>query len=224
MPNLAQKLRSRLARFRDDQRGNIMIEAVIFIPVLTWTFVCFTIGWDAYRDYGLTQKGTYVIADIISRERAQIKNTFILNYLKVFNYVAEIPGTVNTSTVKTLPSMIRVSSVVFTEGEGEEDDGEISVMWSMSSDDTRWPKQTTSSIQSIKDKIPAMLDGDNIVVVETRQVWKPSITAQVAEDLVSYDETPWFTSQTFDAIATVRPRFVPKVCAQVGTETFACEL
>ncbi len=218
------RLFNSLARFRSDIRGNIIIEAFIIIPVLTWTFVAFAMAFDAYRQKNLAQRATYTVADIISRERAQVKSNFMLNYLKVFGYVAEVPTAVTGSNGAALPIAMRVTSVMFTEGATEEDDGTISVAWSMSSDTGRLPLHTNTSILTIRDQIPALLDGDNIIVVESRLRWTPSVSAAIAADLLDSSQRPWFTTQTFETIATVRPRFVPRVCAQVNSTTVACDL
>ena len=202
-----------LRRFARDTQGTMSVEAVMILPVLVWAFIAFTVMWDAYRVKNLAQRATYTVADIISRERAQVRRVFITNYLRVFRYATEATGDLNSANVTTTPHVLRVTSVMFSEGSDEDDEDDvISVAWSKSTDPARMPEWTTETINQIADQIPAMLDGDNVVVVDTRLRWQPKFTAQMAGSLLGDQATGWMQERDIDTFTTVRPRFVPKVC------------
>ncbi len=212
MPNISRTIRN----FARDTQGTMSVEAVLILPVLVWAFIAFTVMWDAYRVKNLAQRATYTVADIISRERSQIRRVFITNYLRVFRYATEASGNLNSTNLTTTPQVLRVTSVMFSEGanneDGDDGDDVISVAWSKSTDAARLPEWTNATIDQIKDKIPAMLDGDNIVVVETRLRWEPKFTAQMASSLMGGGVSTWMQSRDINTFTTVRPRFVPKVC------------
>ncbi len=218
-----------IRKFISETRGSIAVEAVLILPVMATMFIFFTVYWDAYRSKNLAQKATYTIADIISRERAQIVPNYAKSFVRVFNYAAEVPGTLNVTNYETSAAIIRVTSVTFTEGEDEDDEGQVNMVWSISSDPRRMPEWTNDTIDDIADQIPAMLDGDNIIVVESRMRWQPKFTAAMAGNLLGESSTGWFTARDIDTFATVRPRFVPKVCftnnvVGAGAVNVACEL
>lgn len=218
-----------LRQFWADTRGNIAVEAVLVLPVMALMFIFFNVYWDAYRAQNLAQKATFTIADIISRERAQIVPNYAKSFVRVFNYAAEVPGTLNVTNFETSAAVIRVTSVTFTEGASEDDDGQVNMVWSISSDPKRLPEWTNATIAQIADDIPAMLDGDNIIVVESRLRWQPKFTTAMAADLLGKTTLDWFTARDIDTMATVRPRFVPRVCfnnnvSGAGAVVVACEL
>jgi Flp pilus assembly protein TadG len=216
-----------LRNFISQTRGNMAVEAVLVLPMLAWVFIAFTVFWDAYRVKHLAQKATYTIADVISRERAQVRKQFVYSYLRLFRYAAEVPGNPNLTDYTTAPAVVRVTSVLFAKDENG--DGSIGVLWSMSSDPGRMALHTNDTIETIKAQIPAMLDGDNIIVVESRLRWQPKFTAAMAASLIGPSTLGWMTERDIDVLTTVRPRFVPKVCfldavPGGGTVNVPCEL
>lgn len=218
-----------IRKFLSETRGSMAVEAVLILPVMSLMFIFFNVYWDAYRSKNLAQKATYTIADIISRERAQIVPNYAKSFVRVFNYAAEVPGTLNVTNYATSAAIIRVTSVTFTDADDEDDEGQVNMVWSISSDPIRMPEWTNETIDEIVGQIPAMLDGDNIVVVESRVRWQPKITATMAADLLGESSTGWFTARDIETMATVRPRFVPRVCftnnvAGSGAVVVACEL
>jgi hypothetical protein len=224
-----QRALQAIRKFLTETRGSMAVEAVLILPVMSLMFIFFNVYWDAYRSKNLAQKATYTIADIISRERAQIVPNYAKSFVRVFNYAAEVPGTLNVTNYGTSAAIIRVTSVTFTDGEDEDDEGQVNMVWSISSDPNRMPEWTNDTINAIVGQIPAMLDGDNIIVVESRMRWQPKFTAAMAADLLGESSTGWFTARDIETMATVRPRFVPRVCFSnnvfgVGAVSVACEL
>ena len=201
-----------IRRFLSQTRGSMAVEAVLVLPVMALMFIFFNVYWDAYRAKNLAQKATYTIADIISRERSQVVPNYAKSYVRVFNYAAEVPGTLNVTNYETSAAIIRVTSVTFTDGAEDDDDGQVNMAWSMSSDPKRMPEWTNATIDAIAGQIPAMLDGDNIIVVESRVRWQPKFTTAMAADLLGKSSEGWFTARDIETMATVRPRFVPRVC------------
>jgi Flp pilus assembly protein TadG len=217
-------LNSFLRKFRRDQRGSIIIESYIFLPVMIFSFVAFSISWDSLRAVNLAQKATFTVADIVSRETRQITTSFMINYIRVLGYTAEIPNQITPANMASAPVALRITSVNFTEGATAGAPGTFTVAWSMTSSAARLPALTNQTLQAITAKIPSLLNGDNILVVESQLTWTPILSASEAAELTPNDPTEaWFGTKTIETITTVRPRFVPRLCANFGTMP-ACDL
>ncbi len=207
-----QRLILSLRIFAADMRGNMSVEAIFVLPILTWAFITFTVFWDAFRANNLAQKATYVIADIVSRERSQVQNYYMTNYFRTFVYAAERPE----RTVSNSQVMLRVTSVLFSEGSVDEEDhtttgdDSVAVLWSMTSNSTAYPAHTNTSITALLPRIPAMLNGDSMIIVESRVTWQPDFTAQFAGSVLS--DVEGLGTRVMNNLTSVRPRFVPKVC------------
>lgn len=215
---------SALRGFKRDTSGMMIVEAVIILPALVWTFIAFSVFWDAYRTINQAQKATFALADVISRERAQISSSYARSYARIFAYVAEVPGNLNAISFTSGPMVVRVTSASYTQGATPSDPGTLARMWSMSSDTARMPLHTDASLASIINKIPVMLDGDSIVIVETRLRWQPKVTGSAVAGLVGGRTSAWLTTRDIDTFTTVRPRFVPKLCFLGTGMTVACDL
>ena len=210
-----------LRRFACDARGNMSVEAMLMLPVLVWALIAFFSFWDLYRINYLAKKATFTIADVISRERAQISAAFAYRYGTVFAYALERPIPLTASNSRNQPIVIRVTSLGYTEsGTGNA----ISVLWSMSSDTARMPLRVATELDDLTGRIPAMLDGDNIVVIETRVLWSPSFYQQYRGTAPTLDFLQALQTREIDTLTTVRPRFVPKLCFTGTGMTVACEL
>ncbi|MFN3606250.1 MAG: TadE/TadG family type IV pilus assembly protein, partial [Cypionkella sp.] len=96
-----------LRRFAGDARGNMSVEAMLMLPVLVWALIAFFSFWDVYRINYLAKKATFTIADVISRERAQISAAFAYRYGTVFAYALERPIPLTASNSKNQPIVIR---------------------------------------------------------------------------------------------------------------------
>jgi Flp pilus assembly protein TadG len=208
-------------RFAADQRGNLSVEAVLMLPVLVWTMIAFFAFWDVYRINYLAKKATFTVADIISRERAQIQQSFILRYANVFAYAVERPIAMTTSNATSMPFAMRVTSLGFTETNSG---NTTTIMWSMSTDPARMPLRSTSGIADLQDRIPAMMDGDNIIVVETHVYWSPNFFRPTRGTAPSLDILEDLQTRTIETVTTVRPRFVPRVCFIASGLNIPCEL
>jgi Flp pilus assembly protein TadG len=214
----------RLRSFARDIRANIAIESLLFIPMMAWSFVAMSVIWEGYRAQNLAQRATFTLADIISRERVQIHGTQMpLNYLRVFAYAAEVTyaGNLSTSSVRSaFPGALRITNIIFSAGTGGNAAPTSSVLWSVSSHADRLPPMTNAGLGSVADKIPVLLGGDSLILVETELKWRPDYTAAMAGDLlIGRDKSDMidsnaevFGEQILKNAVAVRPRFVTRLC------------
>lgn len=66
-----------LGRFRDDQRGSLTIEFVLWVPVLSLWLIFSLMLYDAHETQNKATKTAYTISDIISR--SSVLNEALLN-------------------------------------------------------------------------------------------------------------------------------------------------
>lgn len=183
----------KLISFIRDERGNVLAETVVILPIVIWSYLAFFVYWDAYKTTNVAQKAAYTVADLISREQATLPTTYIPGMLSLLRYLVED----QTST------KIRVTSLLFTEGatvkiaEDDADDRTI-VQWSISPNNAMVP-YTNATLLPVLNKIPAMFDGDSVILVETSMDFKPMFDVGMA-------------SRQVTNFVVTRPRFLPKIC------------
>lgn len=186
-----------LYKFRDfarDERGTVMVEALIVLPILIWSYLALFVYWESYRAVNTMQKAAYTISDMISRENVAISNDYIPGMRDVMEYLNN-----GRTDVK-----LRVSSVTYSEA-----DDEFQVHWSRSPDHAM-PELTTEDLRQfvVCDDpldlrfclIPDMADGDYVVIVEANTVYRPAF------DVSGLGET------VLSQFIVTRPRFLPRIC------------
>ncbi len=136
------------------------VEAAIIFPLLLWAFGAMFVFFDAYKDQTLALKGTYSVADMISRQDDDIDGDFVKGLNDAFAMLVDPWG-------RTEGNDIRVS-VVRNVAAPDEDD-RIELQWSCG---------TGSMIRhedadAIKDRLPLIARGDELAVIETTMDWTP---------------------------------------------------
>lgn len=183
----------KLIRFLRDERGSVLAEAVVILPVVIWSYLAFFVYWDAYRTTNTAQKAAFTMADLISREQVTLTSTYVPGMLNLLRYLVDD---------QTSPK-IRVTSLLFSEGAivnpGQEDpDDKMMVQWSISPGNAMTP-YTDATLLPVINKIPAMFDGDSVVLVETSMAFDPIFDVGMA-------------ARTLTNFVVTRPRFLPKIC------------
>lgn len=186
-------LRSLFRRFGRDESGTLMAEAVIVLPVLLWAYLALFVYWDAYRSLNTMQKASYTLSDMITREMLPVNQTYVNGMKSVMEYLIDDDQNVN----------LRVSSVTYS-GVNQR----FEIHWSATTS-TTMPALTTATLQTLINagttanvRMPAMSDGDYVVLIETSVAYHPAFNVGLADS----------TEQQF---IVTRPRFVP--CIAFGT-------
>lgn len=183
----------KFAGFIRDERGNVLAEAVVILPMVIWSYLAFFVYWDAYKTTNVAQKAAYTVADLISREQVTLPTTYVPGMLTLLRYLVEDQTGTN----------IRVTSLLFSEGAivnpGMEDpDDKTMVQWSVSPSNAMTP-YTDASLLNVVDRIPAMYDGDSVILVETTTDFNPMFDVGMS-------------SRQVTNFVVTRPRFLPKIC------------
>lgn len=180
--------RSVLKAFVREDRGSVIVEAVIILPILIWAYVAMFVYWDAYRYQNTASKASYTVADMVTREVKDIDDAYIDGLKIVFDYQLDAD----------LATSMTVSSVTWVQARNR-----YEVLWS----EGRGPKSyplNTAKVQDVKTKLPVMADGDSVILVQTMVDYVPLFEVGV----------PSFTHEEF---IVTRPRRAPKInCPTCG--------
>lgn len=191
-------LKSRLAAFRDDVRGSLSVEAALVLPLLCWFYVASFVWFDAFRAQNTNLKASYTLADMLSREQAEVNAAYMQGLNRVYDYLAASGS----------PTYIRVTIVKCTQGclppsSGSYDDADVlagrrlAIEWSYATEGR--PALNNTTIASYNDKIPYMPKGDIVILLETFMTYTPLFNAGLSE-------------RTFANYIVTRPRFTPQIC------------
>lgn len=150
--------KSWLSRFRREERGSVMVETVITLPLLIWALGATYEFFEIHRYQSAREKASYTIADMISREMSAITPTYLNNAKIVFDTMAN-DGVANSMRV----SLIKYDS----------DEDEYSIKWSEVRGATYLRALTTSDVKNDHAKLPQMRDGEELVVVDSLSKYEP---------------------------------------------------
>lgn len=159
----------RLPRFFREERGVLLAETVIILPLLIWAFLGLYVYWDAYRSVTTVQKAAYTISDMITREMNPISDNYIVGMDRVMEYLVDEDQDVAT----------RVTSVAWSQSNQR-----FEVHWSRSDGAVLQPL-TTATLQPLAAQIPAMAEGDFVMIVEVRVPYEPAFDVGLTSDNVS---------------------------------------
>jgi Flp pilus assembly protein TadG len=183
-------------RFARDERGAILMETVIMLPILIWALMAMAAYWDIYRTINRQQKAAYAVADVIARQRT-LTTAYVDAMDNVVNYMLD-----DGQTVK-----LRLTSVGWDDATSK-----FIVKWSWSPD-SKLTKLTNTTLQPLTAKIPAMTASSTIVLLETQLEYTPNIQ-------VAFTDNVGVEEQTLTQFIVTRPRFSDKICLISGGITY----
>ncbi|MDQ2065710.1 hypothetical protein Q9295_04960 [Xinfangfangia sp. CPCC 101601] len=156
---MMRPLTRQIRRFKDSEDGLVMTEFLIVLPLLIWTFMAMFIYWDTFRTLNHAQKGSYAIADTLSRQR-EVNTTYINGMQTLLTYLVQ-----NSTNVE-----MRITSLKY-----DENSERYAVLFSRSPGN-RMAQLTNTTVNNsaFKAKIPIMADQDSVVVVETSVRYQPA--------------------------------------------------
>lgn len=182
LPSPLRRLRIIAARFARDSRGSMTVEAALVLPLWIWGYTMSYQFFDAFREQAVNLRAAYTVSDMISREADAIGPDYVDDLHDMFDYL----------TRTSHPTWIRVSSVYY--------DTSAKVYkrhWSYSTSPSH-VAHTDTTIKAEKDRLPNMVAGETVVLVETGMYYEPVLNVGV-EDM-------WYTN-----FIPTRPRFAAKV-------------
>lgn len=200
-----------LRRFRSDSRGSASVELVIVLPLLLWGLAATVVFFDGYKARYHAEMAAQTVADIMSRETDLFTGEYIEGLNDVFDFLAD----------SEFPTRIRVSSVIWdSENErhrlqwsyGSRDfaplpadtfelmqEGDLETLLAQFGEDTSFSFAGAAAqmpIENLPTRIPPVLPGEALLLVETFALWSPFASVGVGQ-------------LRFTPVVVVRPRFAP---------------
>ncbi len=160
--------KSWLSRFRKDERGSIMIEALITLPLLIWAIGATYEFFELHRYNSARDKASYTIADMISRESAAITPIYMDNAKIVFDTISNDRGA----------NSLRVSVVKFNSAKDE-----YEIKWSEVRGTDELDRLETAEIKTSHDKLPVLRGGEELIVVESVSTYPSVFQVGLSDDL-----------------------------------------
>ncbi len=175
-------LKTHLKAFRDDVEGSVSIEAVMIFPALFWAFCAMVVFFDAYRQTSVNNKAAYTISDMISRETQPMNPQYLENAKKFLDYLTISDGSDTSLRV----SLLRWKAA----------NQEFETVWS----ETVGNKTAlqTDNVKSWSDRLPIMVNNEQIIVVETWTDYEPPLNVGLA-------------ARDISSFVFTRPRFSPQI-------------
>ncbi|MBO6897357.1 MAG: pilus assembly protein [Shimia sp.] len=195
---LNSKLLSGVRSFRKDHSGTVAVETVIIFPALLFVLFAMMNIFDAYRAKSTTEKAAFAVSDMLSRETTSVN----CDYLNGIHAVLEEMSTVRSSHSMTITH----------------------VYWSVNTNDYElyWTRNqscgagvTAGEFEAMKGKLPQLVDGESLLVVETSATYAPPILAgwdgKRKEGSLELSETESPLNMDIDTFVFSRPRFAPQL-------------
>ncbi len=182
-------LKGSIRSFFRKEDGSQSIAFVLMVPLLVWSILSMLAFTEAFRIRGVAVDATSVIADTISRQTTPIDDDYLQGLQAVAGQLTRYGDGVSLRItqlrcVKDCDQPAnRVLNVVFSEEKGT------------------LSRLTDSDFESGKyrDRLPALLEGDRVILVETSFTHKPILNVGLKEAQVEMSQT-------------TRMRFAPQLC------------
>jgi len=183
-----------LKSFRDDESGNMAIELVLVVPILTWVLLSTFVYFDVFRAEASTKRAALTVADMISREQ----NALDLNFLQGARTLLQ------TLTFADAEPDVRVTFYTFNRNLPDE----YEVVWSRNID--MGPNLTNANLASLNaaGRLPSLGDNGRAFLVETRT----NYSAPFSIGIGPFTGGPDLGDLTFDTFTIMQPRFVTQIC------------
>lgn len=176
--------KSWISRFRGDERGSVVVEAVITLPLLIWAIGATYEFFELFRYNSARDKASYTIADMISREQSAITPVYMDNAKIVFDTISNDQG----------KNALRVSIVKY-----DEEEDEYWIKWSKVRGTPALAELKTSDVKQAHARLPIVDDGEEIIVVESLSIYPSLFKVGLSDDL------------KIETYVMASPRFAPKI-------------
>lgn len=176
-------LSKQIRRFLREEKGTIVVDAVMVMPMFIWAYAALFAYWDAYRSINTVQKAAFTISDLVSRSQAPVNNDYIDGMGETMNYMLDADQAGD----------IRVTSYRWSEANDR-----FEIIFSRGSEGAM-PALTTADLSALSGRLPEMSDGESAVLLETRVPYTPPMAFGLQPTVI-------------EQFVVTRPRFLPKLC------------
>ena len=176
-----KRIKSNLRRFRREEEGAMVVEAIIMFPTLFAAVIATFVFFDAFRNQSINLKAAYTISEAISRETENITNRYINNTWRLHRFLT------NSAALTKL----RITLIQY-----DLDNDEYRVVWSRQKGGVGTLNNSSLATMVSNDEVPVMPDGETLIVVQTWVDYEPNFS--IGLDAFSFENTIF-----------TRPRFAP---------------
>jgi hypothetical protein len=187
------KRKASFGRFLGHERGAVLVEFLLFIPLLVWTMIAAVVFWDVFRTINTSQKAVYSVSDLISRQEDNLPTAFVNGMQDVFDFLM-----VNSAQNVQL----RITSLYY-----DLDDDKYRLIFSVSPDN-KLTGYTEDELEALKDRVPVLNDGDSVIIVESMIDYTPPFDTGI------FNLTDALSSQAFTHFVVTPPRFRTAICLE----------
>lgn len=180
-------------RFLRDERGGVLLEFLLFFPLLIWTMIAVVVFWDVFRTINTAQKAAYSVSDLISRQEDNLTTSFVTGMQSVFDYLMQ-------NTAQT--TRLRITSLYY-----DATTKTYKLIFSVSPGN-KLTAYTEAQLQGLTDRIPILNDKDSVVIVESTVDYTPPFNTGV------FNLSDALGSQVFNEFIVTPPRFRSAICLQ----------
>ncbi|PVH30316.1 TadE/TadG family type IV pilus assembly protein [Pararhodobacter oceanensis] len=209
-----------LRRLWRGTEGSVSVETIIVVPLLCWALAASVVFYDGFSTRYHAQMAAQTVADIMSRETDLFTEDYVDGMNDVFDYLVD----------SRMPTRIRVSSVIWDSvnernmlqwSYGTHDlsalpastfellqAGDLETLTTLFGEETGFTfagATTQLPVADFAERIPQVLPGEALLVVETFALWTPFANVGLGQI-------------RFNPVVVVRPRFAPWVNFE-GIET-----
>lgn len=182
--------------FKNDERGSMAIELVMVVPIIVWVLLSTFVYFDVYRAESVSNRASLTLADMFSREKTAIDNTYLdgaRELLRTLTYSDDNPD-------------FRVTAYRF-----QASDNTYRRIWSRNRGMS--PNLTNTDLAALKTagRLPLLADGDRAILVETNIEY----SAPFSIGFGPFTGTD-LDDVTFTTFTVIRPRFEPQLCWDVS--------
>ena len=176
-----------LRKYFGREDGSLTVEAVLVIPVLTFAMAATLVTWDAFKTRNISQKATYTVADMLSRETGGVDEDYLIAAHELFGYLSN-----------SGQNALRITVVDMKE-DPDTKQKTLGLVWSRAVGGL--PKFEEAI--EVQNRVPLMAPGDQLILVESVQLWSPAFQMGLGD-------------YAFREIAVMRPRFSPQLVWEGG--------
>lgn len=151
--------------FKNDE-GSLSVEAAFMAPLLVWALAAMFVSWDAFKTMNVSKKATYTIADALSRETDSVTPNYLLAMHETYDYLLG----------RAEPHAIRVT-VLETVYDIDLDKDIVKLVWSEGVGGI----DGYDTIDPILNRAPKFAAGDQMIIVESEQSWRPAFSVGLAD-------------------------------------------
>ncbi len=195
-----------LRNFQNDESGNAAFELLFCVPIMVWALLSTMVYFDAFHDEAISTRAGLTIADMLSRETANITPEYMANLGDLLQSLTETED--NPELRVTVFECFKANP---------EDDCRHDLIWSENVG--MGSNNTNATLAELANRLPMMANNDKAILVETETDYNAEYTVSISPFIV-----PNLTGVTFSSFTVISPRYESSVCWEVSPSDSLCDV